>query len=107
MENEFCRSIIAFGGDALLATVTLVLVPEGIKSLSLLWVIIAFSLGGIVFFLDDRMLASHGGPKDQLMAMLLDFTPEAIALGAALSTGKPIALLLALLIALQKSARGF
>ena len=107
LETEVRHSIIAFGGGVLLAAVSLVLVPEGIKALSLFWVVFCFSLGGIVFFLIDRTIATHGGSAAQLMAMLLDFVPEAIALGAALAGGRSIGLLLALLIALQNFPEGF
>jgi len=107
LEDEIRHSVIAFGGGILLAAVSLVLVPEGIKELSLFWVVVVFSLGGIAFFMIDRLIANHGGAAAQLMAMLLDFVPEALALGAALATGKPIGLLLALLIALQNFPEGF
>ena len=107
LENEFRHTIIAFGGGVLLAAVSLVLVPEGIKTLSIFWVVVCFSLGGMVFFLADRFIASCGGSAAQFMAMLLDFVPEAIALGAALATGKSFGLLLALLIALQNFPEGF
>lgn len=107
LENELRHAIIAFGGGVMLSAVSLVLVPEGIKALSLFWVIFNFSLGGITFFLVDRFIASRGSSAAQFMAMLLDFIPEAIALGAALATGSSIGLLLALLIALQNFPEGF
>lgn len=107
LESEFRHGVIAFGGGALIAAVSLVLVPEGVAALSIVWVVACFSAGGIVFFLADRLVARHGGAAGQLMAMLLDFIPEAIALGAALATGKPVGFLLALLIALQNFPEGF
>ena len=107
LEHEFRHTVIAFGGGVLLAAVSLVLVPEGIRQLSLFWVIATFLAGGVVFFALDQLISRHGGSPAQLMAMLLDFIPEAIALGAALASGKPIGLLLALLIALQNFPEGF
>lgn len=107
LEDELRHAIIAFGGGVLLAAVSLVLVPEGIRDLSPFWVVLAFALGGLVVFALDLLLARLGSPSSQLMAMLLDFVPEAIAMGAALATGKPAGLLLALLIALQNFPEGF
>ncbi len=66
----------------LLAAVALVLVPEGVRHLS-------------------------GGAGAQLLALLLDFVPEAMALGAALATDPALGLLLAWLIARQNDREGF
>ena len=43
----------------------------------------------------------------QLIAMLLDFVPESMAMGAMLATGKAAGFLLAVLIALQNFPEGF
>ena len=107
LEAEFRHSVIAFGGGVLLAAVSLVLVPEGIRDLPLFWVVVSFSAGGFGFLLLDRLVARRGGSVSQLLAMLLDFVPEAMALGAALATGKPMGVLLACLIALQNFPEGF
>jgi ZIP family zinc transporter len=64
-------------------------------------------LGGIVFFVIDRAVETHAGSAAQLMAMLLDFVPELLALGAAFATPERIGLVLALLIALQNLPEGF
>lgn len=101
------HGIIAFGGGVLLSAVALVLVPEGISVLSLGQVVVAFSAGGTLFFLLDRALARTGGALGQFLAMVLDFVPEALAMGAALATGEPLGLLLALLIATQNLPEGF
>ena len=107
-EDQSLRHFVtAFGGGALMSAIALVLVPEGIRDLSPFWVVLAFALGGLVVFALDLLLARLGSPSSQLMAMLLDFVPEAIAMGAALATGKPAGLLLALLIALQNFPEGF
>lgn len=107
LEDEIRHSVIAFGGGVLLAAVSLVLVPEGIAVLSLVWIVICFGAGGVVFFLVDWQFAKRTGTTGQLIAMLLDFIPEAIALGAALSTGNSVAFLLAGLITLQNIPEGF
>jgi len=107
LEQEFRHSVIALGGGVLLAAVALVLVPEGIKRLDPILVMLAFGGGGFLFFLTDRWLARMGGNASQLMAMLLDFVPEAIALGALMAEGGNSGLLLAILIGLQNFPEGF
>jgi len=99
--REISHGIIAFGGGVLIAAVALVLVPQGIAVLSLPILILVFFFGAISFLFLDRFIAQHGGRAAQLMAMLMDFIPEAIALGAIFSTDRKTGLLLALLIGLQ------
>jgi len=99
--REISHGIIAFGGGVLIAAVALVLVPQGIAVLSLPILILVFFLGAISFLFLDRFIAQRGGRAAQLMAMLMDFIPEAIALGAIFSTDRKTGLLLALLIGLQ------
>ncbi|MCV2892636.1 ZIP family metal transporter [Lentibacter sp. XHP0401] len=107
LDQEFRHSVVAFGGGALLAAVSLVLVPDGAEKLTVGWAAIAFASGGIAFFLLDRLIAKSGGQSAQLLAMMLDYVPEAIALGAALAVGGSAGYLLALLIALQNLPEGF
>lgn len=107
LEQEFRHSVIAFGGGALLAAVALVLVPEGARQHSPVAATLLFLAGGASFMVVDRALAQRGGAASQLMAMLLDFIPEAIALGAALVNGGGAGILLAFLIGLQNVPEGF
>ncbi|MBU2980353.1 divalent cation transporter [Lentibacter algarum] len=107
LDQEFRHSVVAFGGGALFAAVALVLVPEGAERLSAGWAALAFTSGGLAFFLLDRMIAKSGGGSAQLFAMMLDYVPEAIALGASLAVGGSAGYLLALLIALQNLPEGF
>ncbi|MDX1805298.1 MAG: divalent cation transporter [Alcanivorax sp.] len=107
LEKEVRHAVIAFGGGALLAAVALVLVPEGARHHNAVSATVLFVGGGLVFMLVDRALAARGGALSQLLAMLLDFVPEAIALGAALALGGKQALLLAFLIGLQNLPEGF
>lgn len=107
LEEEFRHSVIAFGGGILLAAVALVLIPEGLRHLSVGATLAAFGLGGVCFFLIDRAIEERGGSAAQLMAMLTDFVPEAIALGAMFAADKASGILLALLIALQNYPEGF
>ncbi|MBK0328634.1 divalent cation transporter [Rhodobacteraceae bacterium F11138] len=107
LKEEFRHTVVAFGGGALLSAVALVLVPEGSARLAggpaLLW----FALGGVVFFCIDRALAARGGHAAQFLAMMLDYVPEAMALGALLADNLSLAILMAVLIALQNLPEGF
>lgn len=107
LEIELRHFVIAFGGGVLLAAVTLVLIPEGIKNLSPFLAIGIFLCGGITFYFIDRLIEKHGGNYSQLIAMMADFVPEAMALGAMLIDRNPATLLLVLLISLQNLPEGF
>jgi len=106
-ENEFSHTVMAFGGGALLSAVALVLVPDGIKELNPLTASVCFLLGGLLFMGLDILLVRSSTPASQLLAMLLDFVPESLALGAAFAIGNSSAFLLAVLIALQNIPEGF
>ncbi|MGI3129697.1 ZIP family metal transporter [Halopseudomonas pachastrellae] len=107
LDEERRHGIIAFGGGALLSAVALVLVPEGIEVLppasSAFW----FVLGGAAFMGLDLLLYRINTPASQLAAMLSDFIPESIALGAAFAVGGSGGLLLACLMMLQNLPEGF
>lgn len=107
LETELRHTVIAFGGGALLSAVALVLVPEGAAHLPPVWVIAWFGLGGLAFAWIDSRLDRKGGGASQLLAMLLDFLPESLALGALLATGSQTAYLLAGIIFLQNLPEGF
>jgi ZIP family zinc transporter len=107
IEEEFRHGVMAFGGGALLSAVALVLVPEGIANLNPLSASIWFIVGGLTFMLLDIFLKKINTPASQLAAMLSDFIPESIALGAAFATGNSNAFLLTALIALQNLPEGF
>jgi ZIP family zinc transporter len=107
LEEEFRHSIIAFGGGALLSAVALVLVPDGMHDFSLGATVLWFTLGGLGFFALDWYLARRATSASQLAAMLADFLPEALALGAVFASGADTALLLAVLIALQNLPESF
>lgn len=107
LEAEFRHSVIAFGGGALLAAVALVLVPEGMEELSVAAAALWFSLGGLCFFGLDWWLARERTSASQLSAMLADFLPEAMALGAVFAGGSDTAIVLAILIALQNLPESF
>jgi len=107
LETELRHTVIAFGGGALLSAVALVLVPEGATAVAPVWAIALVVLGGVAFAWVDSRLDRKGGGGAQLMAMLLDFLPESLALGALLATGSQTAYLLAGIIFLQNLPEGF
>lgn len=107
LEQEFRHSVIAFGGGVLISAVALVLVPDGMKELSLGRIVLAFVTGALAFWGLETWLANSKNSIAQLVAMLTDFIPEAIALGAAFALGKSTAILLAVLIGLQNLPEGF
>ncbi len=107
LEQELRHTVMAFGGGALLSAVALVLVPEGIDNLTILPACTWFIVGGGSFMALDVYLTKIDTPASQLAAMLSDFIPESIALGAAFATGSSNAFLLAGLIALQNLPEGF
>ena len=108
LELEFRHFIIAFGGGILLGAVAIVLVPEGVSGMNGSAVAILIILaGGFTFFLIERALGLRRRETPQLMGMLLDYVPEAIALGGLVASSSPIAPLLALLIGLQNLPEGF
>ncbi|MEM6799391.1 MAG: divalent cation transporter [Planctomycetota bacterium] len=107
LEDEFRHAVIAFGGGALFSAVALVLAPEGSKHHGPLMVALLFGGGGVAFLLVDLALAAMKSSAAQLAAMLSDFIPESLAMGAAFATGDPSAPLLALLIGIQNLPEGF
>ncbi len=108
LENEVRHFIIALGGGVLLAAVALVLIPEGTKYIAdSYYSVLLFISGGVVFFAVERFLGLRRREKPQLIAMLLDYIPESLALGGAFALGLPSAPLLAILIGLQNLPEGF
>lgn len=99
--REISHGIVAFGGGVLVAAVAFVLTPKAIELLSLPILAAVFLLGVICFLLLDRFIERRSGRLSQLMAMTMDYIPEAIALGAVFSYDQKSGLLLALFIGLQ------
>lgn len=107
LEQELRHGVMAFGAGTLLSAVALVLVPKGIENLTPVTASLAFIGGGLGFMALDILLAKLNTPASQLAAMLADFIPESIALGATYMIHPESALLLALMIALQNLPEGF
>jgi len=106
-KRELIHGLVAFGGGILVAAVAFVLAPEGISTLSPVVLAAMFCAGGLSFCALDAVISRSGGSKAQFMAMLLDFVPEAMALGALFGHPRRTGLLLALFIGAQNSPEGF
>lgn len=107
LEQEVRHSVMAFGGGILMAAVAFVLVPEGLELLPLWAALAAFFTGGAVFALFDHLRRTRSEKNAQFLAMLTDFVPEAIALGAIMASEPSEAALLALLIGGQNLPEAF
>lgn len=107
IREDVIHVAMAFGGGILIAAVSFVLVPRAISSLSVAELIIIFVAGAISFMFLDRRLAKSGDRVSQLLAMMMDYIPEAIALGAVFSMDMNLGLLLALYIGLQNLPESF
>lgn len=107
LRQETVHGVVAFGGGILLAAVAFALTPKGIEVLSTTLLAAAFTAGGLIFCALDAYLSRKGGSKAQFMALLLDFVPEALALGAVFSQSKASGILLALFIGAQNLPEGF
>ncbi len=108
LEQEFRHFLIAFGGGILLGAVSVVLIPKGQLSMGdSLWAIPAIVAGGCLFFLVELVLGLKRRESPQLMGLMLDFIPEAIALGGLAVVSPETAVLMAILIAMQNLPEGF
>lgn len=99
--------MMSFGAGIILAAVALVLVPHGLKELALWPMVLTFIAGGVLFMFLDQFLARRGGKLATLLAMLMDFIPESIALGAVFTLEPEVSTLLAVFIGLQNLPEAF
>jgi zinc transporter, ZIP family len=106
-KRKIIHGVIAFGGGILLSAVAFALAPEGIATLGPVSLAIVFSAGGFLFCIFDVYLTRRGGTKAQFMAMLMDFVPEAISLGAVFGHNHRLGVLLAAFIGAQNLPEGF
>lgn len=106
-KREFIHGITAFGGGILVSAVAFALVPEGMKELNAWSLTLLFAGGGIVFCCIDAWLAKQGGNASQFLAMLMDFVPEALSLGAVFAVSPQTGILLAVFIGAQNFPEGF
>lgn len=101
------RWIIAFGGGALASAIAFALVPKAIPILSLTELAVLFLGGTITFMLIDILVSRMGTSLAQSLSMMMDFLPEALALGASFALDHKFGLLLAIFIGMQNLSEGF
>lgn len=104
---QFIHTLMSFGAGIILSAVALVLIPKGMEELELLPMAFSFVIGAVLFMYIDRYLGEKGGKTATLLAMLMDFIPESIALGAVYAIETNMATLLALFIGLQNLPEAF
>jgi len=107
VKYEITHTLMSFGSGIILSAVALVLIPKGMEELELLPMVISFLVGAILFMLLDQYLSTKGGRTATLMAMMMDFVPESIALGAVFAIDIRLATFLAVLIGLQNLPEAF
>jgi ZIP family zinc transporter len=106
-KREVTHGIIAFGGGILIAAVAFALLPKAMVALSPVGLGATFCAGGLLFCVLDAHLSRSGNTKAQFLAMLMDFLPEALALGAVFGHDHRLGVLLAAFIGAQNLPEGF
>lgn len=106
-KREVTHGIIAFGGGILIAAVAFALLPKAMVALSPVGLGATFCAGGVLFCILDAHLSRSGDTKAQFLAMLMDFLPEALALGAVFGQDHRLGTLLAAFIGAQNLPEGF
>jgi len=107
VKYEITHTLMSFGAGIIMSALALVLIPKGMKELELLPLSISFLAGAILFLGIDQYLAKKGGQVASLLAMLMDFLPESIALGAVFAIEPDMATLLAIFIGIQNLPESF
>lgn len=107
LKKEILHGSVAFGGGILIAAVAFVLAPQAIESLSLIPLVLIFLMGAFSFLFLDKFIEQKGGRLAQFLAMLMDYIPEVIALGAVFAHDSKLGLLLAIFIGLQNFPEAF
>jgi ZIP family zinc transporter len=107
VKYEITHTLMSFGAGIILSALALVLIPKGMAELDVLPLVISFFSGAVLFMILDRYLDKKGGKIATLLAMMMDFVPESMALGAVFATDPKMATLLAIFIGLQNLPEAF
>ncbi|MDO9576932.1 MAG: hypothetical protein Q7J16_03525 [Candidatus Cloacimonadales bacterium] len=107
LKAEINHWIVAFGGGALLSAIAFALIPKAIVDLSYVELTVFFLSGTLAFMFVDIIIARIGGSLAQAISMMMDFIPEALALGASFAHNRNFGLLLAMFIGMQNLPEGF
>ncbi|MHA7128115.1 ZIP family metal transporter [Algoriphagus namhaensis] len=107
LKYEIIHTMMSFGSGIILSALALVLIPKGMETLDVLPMAMSFLAGALLFMFIDKYLATKGGQTSTLLAMMMDFVPESIALGAVFAIEPSMATLLAIFIGLQNLPEAF
>ncbi len=107
LKYQITQTIMSFGAGIILSALSLVLIPKGMEELNLLPMAISFVAGAVIFLFIDLSLKKKVGQTATLLAMMLDFIPEAIVLGAVFVIDPNMATLLAIFIGIQNLPESF
>lgn len=107
VKYEITHTMMSFGAGIILAAVALVLIPYGLDHLNVVPTTLSFMAGSVGFMFLDQYLEQKGGKTATLLAMMMDFVPESIALGAVFAVHVKMATLLAIIIGLQNLPEAF
>ena len=107
LKQQVVHTLMSFGAGIILSAIALVLIPKGLEELSLFAMASSFVAGAVLFMFIDRYLHTKGGQTSTLLAMMMDFVPESIALGAVFAIEPSMATLLAVFIGLQNLPEAF
>ena len=101
------HGMVAFGGGTMLAAVALVLLPQGLAGMGGVSAALVLATGAVVFLLVDEGIERAGGTAAQFVAMVMDFIPGSLALGAVFGTGGNLGPVLAVLLSMNNVPQGF
>jgi len=107
VKSQIIHSLMAFGAGIILSALVFVLIPAGMDELGLSPMVFSFLLGAVLFMILDGYLAKKGAKTATLLAMLMDFIPESLALGAVFALDTNTAILLSIFIGLQNLPEAF
>jgi len=107
LKTEINHWFIAFAGGALISAIAFALVPKGIIALSVVELVVIFLSGTFTFMIIDILISRIGGSLSIVISMIMDFLPEALALGATFALSHSFGLMLAIFIGLQNLPEGF
>lgn len=107
VKYEITHSMMSFGAGIILSALALVLIPKGMQELDVIPMVASFLGGALLFMFIDQYLARKSGQTATLLAMMMDFLPESIALGALFAIEPNVAIMLAIFIGLQNLPEAF
>ncbi|UTJ05505.1 ZIP family metal transporter [Arcobacter roscoffensis] len=107
VKRKIVHFLTAFVTGIMLSAVAFVLIPKGMEGLNIGSSVVIFLLGALTFYYLDSFIEKNSANIPQVLAMLLDFIPESIALGALFVYDHNVGVLLAIFIAFQNFPESF